>query len=216
MNFKLKYPVLIGTALLTGSLLIGCSSTKKPAVPAAPVAVVDPTADAKDATPGIKETETAVVTAKVQAINKKKRTVTLKFPDGKTTKITCGPEIRNFPQIQVGDDVTAEFKETVELYLDKTKGAKAGGSTVEAVERAPLGGKPGGAIVKSGEISAVVQSIDYDTRKVVLQGSNGKVMSVTAGPKVTRLKDVKVGDVVVARYTEALAIEVTSPGAASK
>lgn len=62
--------------------------------------------------PGGLEGELVVSTAKVKAIDKKNRVVTLKSPDGKMAKVKCGPEVRNFAQIRIGDDVTTTFLET--------------------------------------------------------------------------------------------------------
>jgi hypothetical protein len=206
MNFRFNQPLILGsTALLAGTLLFGCAS-KKPAP--APVAA----APVEETRPSMTATESETVTATVQALNRKKRTVTLKFPDGKTTKVTAGPEIRNFDQIQIGDNVTALFKETVEIAVVRgRKGEVPDAGAVTAVERAPLGARPAGAMVRTAEISAIVDSIDYDTRQVVLRGPEGKTTTVTVSPKVKRLKEVKPGDMVVARFTEALALEVTAP-----
>jgi hypothetical protein len=83
--------------------------------------------------------------------------------------------------------------------------------TASAVERAPEGGKPGITEVQSVEVTAEVESIDYKTRMVKLRGPEGKTRTVKAGPSVKRLDEVKVGDTVVVRYTEALSVQVTAP-----
>lgn len=210
MKFRIKHSLIVAaTTLAAMGGLTGCATKKAPPPAPAPVATPAPPPVVENK-PKFSEAETAVVTAKVQALNRKKRTVTLKFPDGRTTKVTCGPEIRNFDQIQVGDNVTAMFKETVEIAVSSGKDGKPGRATSQSIERAPLGSKPAGTIVGTTEWSGLVQSIDYDTRKVVLQGPNG-TKTVTASPSVKRLRDVKPGDLVTVRFTEALAIEVTAP-----
>lgn len=216
MNHRMK-PWLLGgpTALVAGSLLIGCahqSPAPAPAADPAPAAQLAPApaAPAAEDKPGGIEGELVVVTAKVKAIDKKHRVVTLKYPDGKQAKVKCGPEVRNFAQIRVGDDVTAEFLETIELFVTAPEDKpEPGGATV--VERAPKGAKPGMATVETVEVAATVKAIDYDSRMVTLERSDGKLLKVKAGPEIKRLNEVKTGDAVVARYTEAMSITVTSP-----
>jgi Cu/Ag efflux protein CusF len=163
-----------------------------------------------DDRPGAAEGELVVVTAKVKAVDKKRRIVTLKYPDGKEVKVKCGPEVRNFAQIKVGDDVTAEFLETVELFVTAPQGEPTT-NTAQAVERSPLGSKPGIVAVETVEVTSTVEAIDYATREVKLKGPEGKIMKVKAGPEVKRLNEVKKGDTVVARLTEAVSIKVSSP-----
>lgn len=208
MNSRIKTLLLGGSAaLVTGALMVGCAS-KKPAEPA-PAAAAEP-APVAESRPGRAEEAVLRVTAKVQAINKKKREVTLKFPDGRTSKIQCGPEVRNFAQIQVGDDVTAEFRETVELFVaDQPSEPDARSGAV--LKRAPKGSRPAGVFAKAFEVTATVEAIDYDTRQVTLKGPEGKTAVVTAGPEVQRLHEVKPGDTVVARYRRVFAIQVTAP-----
>jgi len=234
MEYRMRSALLGGSAaLVAGSLLAGCASTHTAssaagavqAVPSATAAAAAAKAapssaaavtGAKQAAglaeekPGAAESQLVVVTAKVKAIDAKNRLVTLKYPDGKEAKIKCGPEVRNFPQIRVGDDVTAELLETVELFVAGPQGAPAAGSS-SAVQRAPLGSKPGVTAVDVVEITATVEDINYDTRMVKLRGAEGNVRTVKAGPEVKRLNEVKKGDTVVARLTEAVSIQVTAP-----
>ncbi len=211
MNQRMKDWLLGGsTALVASSLLIGCAHDKPAPAASAPATQAAPEAPAAENKPGVAEGELVVVTAKVKAIDKKKRVVTLKSSEGKEFKVKCGPEVRNFPQIRVGDDVTAEFLETVELFVTGAD-EKHEPSESTAVKRAPKGAKPGVAAVRSVEVAATVTAIDYPSRMVTLQGPEGKILKVKAGPEVKRFAEIKQGDSVVARYTEAMSIKVTSP-----
>lgn len=62
------------------------------------------------------------------------------------------------------------------------------------------------------QASAVVEAIDPATRRVRLKAADGRSMMVQAGPSVRNFEQVKVGDRVTVRYTEALAAEVVKPG----
>lgn len=193
-----------------GSLLLGCAGQSKEPAPAPPPAPVAQPAVVPQDKPGGAEAGLVSVTATVKAINKKDRVVTLKYADGKEAKVKCGPEVRNFPQIRVGDVVKAEFLESIELFIADAPEKPAAGKSDE-MARTPLGAKPGFAAVKSVEVKATVQSINYQTRDVVLKGPEDKLLKLKVGPEVKRLAEVKQGDTVVARLTKAVSISVTAP-----
>lgn len=206
---KKSFPTLGLTALAVASILTACASDNKQPPAAAEPAPVEQSAAPQDK-PGKGEAGLIVVTATVKAIDKKKRVVTLKYPDGKEAKIKCGPEVRNFAQIKVGDEVKAEMLESVELFIADEAEKPAAEHTSE-VARAPKGAKPGFAAVDSVEVKATVQSIDYKAREVVLKGPEGKLQKIKVGPAVKRLNEVKQGDTVVARMTKAVSITVSKP-----
>jgi len=216
MKDKRYWLNLGATALVTASLLSGCSSSGskdsaqslEAEPPTLPVQDQTAATQAQDR-PGGLEGELVVITATVKAIDKKNRVVTLQSPDGKVAKVKCGPEVRNFAQIRVGDVVKTSLLETVELFV--TGNDEPAAERVTEVGRAPLGNKPGFAAIDAVEVKATVVAIDYQTRKVTLKGPEGKVIKVTAGPQVKRLTEVNVGDSVVARLTRAVSIEVSKP-----
>jgi Cu/Ag efflux protein CusF len=218
MKDKRHWLILGVTALVTASLLSGCSSSgskdsARSLEAEPPTLVAQEQAPATQTQtqdrPGGLEGELVVITATVKAIDKKNRVVTLQSPDGKVAKVKCGPEVRNFAQIRVGDVVKTSLLETVELFV--TGNDEPAAERVTEVGRAPLGNKPGFAAIDAVEVKATVVAIDYQTRKVTLKGPEGKVIKVTAGPQVKRLTEVNVGDSVVARLTRAVSIEVSKP-----
>ena len=72
----------------------------------------------------------------------------------------------------------------------------------------------GEAVMASVQRTATVTKIDQKTREVTLKSTDGQEYSFVAGPDVKNLAQVKVGDRVIATYTEALAYEVKKGGAA--
>ncbi|MGH8618268.1 MAG: hypothetical protein ACREUW_11300 [Burkholderiales bacterium] len=71
------------------------------------------------------------------------------------------------------------------------------------------------AVVRAIEVSAQVVGIDKATRTVTLKGPEGKIVDVVAGDEVKNFAQIKLGDFVVARYVQALTLELqkTAPKA---
>jgi hypothetical protein len=55
---------------------------------------------------------------------------------------------------------------------------------------------------------AVVQSVDQESRQVLLEGENGRMLSLTAGPEVRNLAQLEPGDVVRLDYYEAVSVKM--------
>lgn len=68
----------------------------------------------------------------------------------------------------------------------------------------------GGAEVVT--VTATVQAVDQANRIVTLKGPEGNVFDLKVGDEVRNLPQVKAGDIVVAKYFEAVAIEVKKGG----
>jgi hypothetical protein len=79
-------------------------------------------------------------------------------------------------------------------------------------------GATGGAVVKSepgkatiaeaAQMSAQVVGLDKATRTVTLKGPKGNVVDIVAGDEVKNFDQIKLGDFVVARYVQALTLEL--------
>jgi hypothetical protein len=66
----------------------------------------------------------------------------------------------------------------------------------------------GGGVEATSTVTAKVTGIDQATRKVTIVTNDGKEHSFIAGDNVKNLAQVKVGDVITAVYTEAIAYQV--------
>jgi Cu/Ag efflux protein CusF len=75
---------------------------------------------------------------------------------------------------------------------------------------APIGAKPGGVTANTEEITAKVKAINLKHRKATLQFPDGTSHTFTVRPDVDMTKHA-VGDEVVIRATEAVAISVEKP-----
>jgi len=171
-------------------------------------------ARAADKTPTDKKTEVkrerlVTGTAIVQAVDQEKRVVTLKRADGKIEDLKMGPEVRNLPQVKVGDEVTVKYYESIAYRLLKPGEAPVPPQGAAVVERAKPGEKPGGVVAGEVTVTATIEAIDKKAQTATLKGPNGRSITVKAqDPK--NLERVKVGDEVVITYTEAVAISVTA------
>jgi hypothetical protein len=87
-------------------------------------------------------------------------------------------------------------------------------ATLAQTPAAPAGGvavvsEPGKAgAVRAVEVSATVVGIDKATRIVTLKGPKGEVFDIAASDQVKNFEQIKVGDSVVARYAQALTLEL--------
>ena len=61
-------------------------------------------------------------------------------------------------------------------------------------------------MVETVEVTAKVEAVDPAKRTVTLRGPEGGVRTIKVDERVRRLEEVKPGDEVVVRHTEALAI----------
>ena len=66
----------------------------------------------------------------------------------------------------------------------------------------------------STTVTATVTQIDQKTRQITLKAQDGREVSFVASDEVKNFAQMKVGDVVTATYTEALAYEVKKGGTA--
>ena len=78
----------------------------------------------------------------------------------------------------------------------------------EMIVRAPEGESPGGLATETTDISAVIEDINKSDRSITLKGPLGNVFTTYVDDSVGYFDKLKVGDVIHARYTKALAVSV--------
>ena len=208
MRSRTRASLIIGLALAFSASVAWAQAPTAPP-PAAPPAAQPPAAPDKPSAgaPGVVMADVVVINATVEAVDKDKRTVTLKGSGGRTVTLKVGPNAKNFDQIKVGDKVKGKFLDSVALFVRKA-GTPPDAAEMQAVSVAPRGQKPKAMTVDTVEISAKVEKIDYKKRLVTLKGPEGNTRTIKVDPRVKRLAEIKVGDDIVLRHTEAIAIEV--------
>ena len=67
---------------------------------------------------------------------------------------------------------------------------------------------PAVGVTETTTMTARVQAIDLKTRKVTLKPKNGKAFTIQVSEDARNLPQVRVGETVVAKYTEAVAVDI--------
>lgn len=93
------------------------------------------------------------------------------------------------------------------MSVDKHKGNEAEKAQVAQQESAPT---PAPVIAESETVTttATVRAIDLKNRLVTLKPKSGQPFTIHAGDEVRNLSQVRVGDQVVMKYTEAMAVRI--------
>ncbi|WP_267224368.1 hypothetical protein [Dyella silvae] len=155
--------------------------------------------------------EDQTITAKVVHVDQQSRFITLKGPNGNEETVLAGPEVKNLAQLKAGDSITAHYQAAVAIQLMPADSVKAGVDVQGGAATAPQGSKPG---VKEGDaitVTTKLTAIDLKNNTITLTGADGhsRVIHVKDPARQADLKKLKVGDMMVITYVEALAITVT-------
>jgi len=184
----------------------GCSSNSGPLklYPAANPAVYV----ARQPFGGQMVVDTLSRTDTVVAIDAPQRRIELKHADGTITSYKCGPEIRNFAEMKVGDQVRATVVDEVAVSLRPASASQS--ITASAAAGAPSGARPGVVNLDTLDYTARIAAIDPWRHSVTLQTADGRTKPIIVGEYIN-LADYSVGDEVSVRSTQALAVLVEKP-----
>jgi hypothetical protein len=108
--------------------------------------------------------------------------------------------------VRVGDRVQVRVAEQLVLFV-AGEGETAGDAALQWVALAPEGGRPGGVMAETLQLAAAVVALDPEHQRVTLEFADGSRRTMAVRPDVD-LRRRKVGEQVVIRITEALAIGV--------
>lgn len=155
------------------------------------------------------------IRAVVVGLNKDARTLDVKGPQGRVVTLQAGDEVKNYDQIQLGDNVVARFMQSITLELKKGgKGIMSRTDSKDAVAAKP-GERPGVAAGRQVHVIANVVEVNKKAMTVTLKGPRGNYVDLQLeDPKQLAL--VKKGDQVEAVFTEAVAITVEPAPAKGK
>ena len=150
-----------------------------------------------------------VVETVVSAVDLPTRRVTLKGSQGNEYTFTARPEIKNLPQLKVGDKVTATFARRMVVTV-RSDDAPPSQERSNTYHTARPGEKPGMLMAEETEKVARVTAIDTVNRRADLEFADGIVKSVPVRSDVD-LSRYKVGDNVVIRVTSGLTVLARTP-----
>lgn len=194
--------VLAAVAAVSLPLVAACSPDMGSGTPAATASTAPTT---------VSEVSQEVL-ATVEGVDMSSRILTLRRPDGTKEVVYAPAEVRNLPQVQIGDQV-------VVTYVASISAAKIGSDAVptavldEGVMAAPEGGKPGVAAGSTVTTTVTVEDYDPSTHIVTFTGPNG--MQRTAEiqrPEMRALAgSLKKGDQVEVILSEAAAVTIQRP-----
>ena len=146
-------------------------------------------------------------TLSVVSIDPAARIIGLKRANGDLLEVVAGPEIKNFEQIKVGDNVVS--RHMLALVLELVKGGDGIRERVESNDSgsAKPGEKPEAYAAKKIAFVANVQSVDKKKQIVTLRGAtNNTTLLKIKDP--AQLKLIKKGDQIEGVYAEAVSISV--------
>jgi hypothetical protein len=155
---------------------------------------------------------TVETVAVVETVDQKTREVRLRAANGELVDLVAGPEIRNLPQLAVGDRVRVTYYESVAARMAEPG---AGGPTTAAAVagRAPQGQKPAGLL--GATVNMVVTMVSYDPASAVATFTTpeGTTESVVVHPAMRAFAAArKPGDRVDVQLTSAVAVSIVETG----
>lgn len=151
--------------------------------------------------------ESVKASAAVTSINKSTRALTLKNAQGKSFEVVAGPEVKNFDQIKVGDEVVVAYVRALAMELKKGgAGVRERTDSARGVVANP-GEKPAVGVGQEIVVMADVVKVDEKAKIISLKGPNGNVVDLDV-KNPEHFKVVKKGDQVEVSYFEAVAVAV--------
>jgi hypothetical protein len=169
--------------------------------------VIAPGAPAQQIARGVVEAEVTEKIVVVRAVDQQARSVTVEEPAGDLVTIRVPPQSQNLDQVYPGARFRVRYLQSVAVFLSKSGDAPSA-EEATAVEFAEKGATPGGVIVDVRRIEARVDTVNYQDRTVMVTGPDGNQVKLSVDGRVQDFDSVKVGDMVVVRYTEALAMNM--------
>ena len=145
------------------------------------------------------------ITATIEAIDKTNRIVTLKGPRGNLVDTYVDETFKRFDQLKVGDQVKAQYSESLAMSIRKPGGPAPAAGVKDSVTARE--GAPGATAARQVTASVTVTALDPKVPSISVKGPKGNEFSMRVqDPK--RLEGVKVGDTIDVTYTQALLIAV--------
>ncbi|CAD5377926.1 conserved hypothetical protein [Pseudomonas sp. OF001] len=198
--------VIRNLPLLVGITLLGACASQPDDQPL--TSTLSQSAVVAAGVPGGIIIEEEKVEATVVAIERSKRTFTLQDRQGNRRTVQAPPEMRNHPQLEVGDRVTATTRVESAIYLrEPGKGDEESMKGAAMVMTPPEGSKPGLLVSSTRASTAVIKAIDPTAHTATLQFADGSSRTYQMRPDV-EVKPEYVNREVMIRQDSELAVTV--------
>jgi hypothetical protein len=167
---------------------------------------------AKERLEGVGFITVETVHGKVFAVDRAKKLVTLEGPHGKKVTVTVA-NTYNLDAAQPGMPFVAKFYEIVTIRKKQPGEVIPAIALDEGIATAQPGQTPGAALGRSVEFVATITAINREENTIDLKGVNGSIETVpVANP--ANLQQIQVGEEIVIRLTQAVAISLDQDTAA--
>lgn len=152
----------------------------------------------------------ATVSALVHDVDLTTRQVLLETADGAFTTVVAPEEVRNLPQLEVGDTVNLAFYGGIAASLAPAGEPPVATDTTDAMVRAEEGQRPSGAMLSELSTTVTFDAFDSETGIVTLTGQSGlqRMVEVRDAEMVDFVETLEAGDQVDVTVIEIIALEV--------
>jgi hypothetical protein len=150
------------------------------------------------------------IAATVMALDRQTRMVALRSAEGRSAAIYVGPEVRNFDQIKVGDEVVVTFYAAIGAEVSTPERATQGVQQEGALLRAVEGQRPAGAVAEMLTTTVEIDSVDKSLNTVTFRRPDGltRILAIEDPKAQAFIRELKRGDLVTITYMEAVAVSV--------
>lgn len=159
--------------------------------------------------PGAVTTTLVKTKATVTAVNPATREVTIQGDKG-TTTVQAGPEVKNFANLKVGDQVLVSYYRgtLAEVVKGGEKLSDPAASTF-AYGNTP-GMKPAGGVGASATVNVKIQDVNLPTNTVAFTKADGTthIVQVKSPEMQNFIRGLKRGDTVQVTFTDSIAVSV--------
>jgi len=149
---------------------------------------------------------TITSTATIEQIDSTTRTLTLKSDNGEEDTYKCGPEVKRFNELKVGDKVKMTYYESMVFQVRKP-GETSNPVTDSAAMKRAKGALPGGTLSAQQTTTVTVKAVDPSVPSITVVTADGRTVTRKIEDK-KNIDGVNPGDRIDITYTQALVTSV--------
>ncbi|MCU0560816.1 MAG: hypothetical protein MUD16_11585 [Desulfobacterales bacterium] len=166
-----------------------------------------PAVDKYAGKPGVVVTDVLEVRAVVEAIDPAKRLLKLKGSQGRSFSLKADASIKNLQNIKRGDRVRVDLIESIAVSVRRSD-QPPNAAEARLVSVAPKGAKPAILLAETVQMAAVVEAVDLKAHALAIRERSGARKTVAVDRSFKKLGEIRKGEDVILRMTEALAIRI--------